>query len=190
MKKTLQEKSTFTKIDYSGMTLSDIEFDSCAFIHCNFTKSDLSSSDFPDCSFKECDFSMVRLNNTGFKNVIFSGSKLLGIDFTKCKDFLLAFSFDRCTLDYSTFSKKKIRHTIFKDCTIREADFSETDLTGSSFLNCDLSRTIFMHTILEKVDFRSATNYTFDLELNRVKKAKFSLPGIIGLLDKYQIDIG
>jgi len=46
-----------------------------------------------------------------------------------------------------------------------------------------------MHTILEKVDFRTAINYSFDLELNRVKKAKFSTAGVIGLMDKYQIVI-
>jgi uncharacterized protein YjbI with pentapeptide repeats len=78
---------------------------------------------------------------------------------------------------------------VFADCSIKEVEFSEADLNSSSFLNCDLSRTIFMHTILEKVDFRTAYNYSFDLELNRVKKAKFSSSGIIGLLDKYQIVI-
>jgi hypothetical protein len=46
-----------------------------------------------------------------------------------------------------------------------------------------------MHTVLEKVDFRTANNYSLDLDLNRVKKAEFSSAGIIGLLEKYQIII-
>ena len=189
MNKTLQEKATFTKVDYSGKNLSDHEFDSCTFINCIFSKSDLSNSDFLDCNFKECSFSMVKLHSTGLKNVRFIGCKLLGIDFTKCRDFLLSFYFEKCSLDYSTFLKKKIKNTIFKDCTIKEADFTEADLTASSFLNCDLTRTLFMHTILEKVDFRTADNFSFDLDLNSVKKAKFSSAGIVGLLDKYQIII-
>ena len=118
-----------------------------------------------------------------------NGCKLLGIDFSKCKDFLLSFYFEKTTLDYSTFHKKKIRNTIFKDCAIKEVDFSEADLTASGFLNCDLTRTVFQQTILEKVDFRTANNYSIDLESNRVKNAKFSTFGIIGLLDKYQIII-
>jgi len=73
--------------------------------------------------------------------------------------------------------------------TKKEVDFSEADLTGSIFADCDLSRSIFHQTILEKVDFRSAFNYSFDLELNRVKGAKFTSSGITGLLDKYRIVI-
>jgi uncharacterized protein YjbI with pentapeptide repeats len=189
MKKALREKATFAKIDYSEQKLSDHEFDSCTFINCNFSKSDLSNSDFLDCTFKECSFTGVKLNDTGLKNVSFIGCKLLGVDFTKCKDFLLSFNFEGCSLDYSTFLRKKIKNTLFKDCSIKEADFTETDLTASGFLNCDLSRTVFMHTVLEKVDFRSANNYSIDPELNRVKKAKFSSSGIPGLLEKYQIII-
>jgi hypothetical protein len=46
-----------------------------------------------------------------------------------------------------------------------------------------------MHTVLEKADFRTANNYSIDLELNSVKNAKLSTSGIIGLLDKYHIII-
>jgi uncharacterized protein YjbI with pentapeptide repeats len=132
---------------------------------------------------------MVKLDNTGLKNVSFNGCRLLGFDFTKCKDFLLSFSFDQCTLDYAVFHRKKLKNTRFKDCSIKEVEFSEADLSGSGFLNCDLERTVFVHSVLDKVDFRTAMNYSFDLELNRVKGAKFSASGILGLLDKYQIII-
>ena len=143
MQKALQEKKTFTKIDYSGKKLPPLEFDNCSFVNCIFTQSDLSDSDFVDCRFDECSFSMVKLNNTGLKNVRFNGCKLLGVDFTKCRDFLLSFRFEDCSLDYATFHKKKIRSTLFKNCTIKEADFSGADLTASGFLNCDLTRTLF-----------------------------------------------
>lgn len=83
----------------------------------------------------------------------------------------------------------KMKNTIFSECSIKEVDFSSADLTGSSFLNCDLSRSLFQHTIVEKVDFRSAINFSIDPEINRIKNARFSSAGIIGLLDKYQIII-
>jgi len=113
----------------------------------------------------------------------------MGCDFTQCKDFLLSMTFVKCTLDYSVFHAKKIAKTPFTDCSVKEVDFAEADLTASVFSNCDMQRSIFQHTILEKVDFRTAYNFSIDPEQNRMKKAMFSASGIGGLLDKYQIII-
>jgi len=49
--------------------------------------------------------------------------------------------------------------------------------------------TVFENTILEKVDFSTSFNYSIDPEMNKIKKAKFSLPEVIGLLNKYDIEI-
>jgi uncharacterized protein YjbI with pentapeptide repeats len=57
------------------------------------------------------------------------------------------------------------------------------------FDNCDLTGAVFDHTNIEKADFRTSYNYTIDPEINRIKKAKFSILGVSGLLDKYDIDI-
>ena len=57
------------------------------------------------------------------------------------------------------------------------------------FDNCNLLQAIFDHTVLEKADFRTSYNYSIDPEINRMKKARFSISGISGLLDKYDIDI-
>ncbi len=72
---------------------------------------------------------------------------------------------------------------------MQEVDFTESDLSGSSLDNCDLSGALFENTNLEKTDFRSAFNYTINPETNRLKKARFSLQGIAGLLEKYGIVI-
>jgi hypothetical protein len=48
---------------------------------------------------------------------------------------------------------------------------------------------VFQQSVIEKVDFRTANNYGIDLELNKVKGAKFSTNGIAGLLHKYKIVI-
>jgi uncharacterized protein YjbI with pentapeptide repeats len=77
----------------------------------------------------------------------------------------------------------------FVDCSLKEVDFAEVDLSMATFSNCDLLNASFMRTILEKADFRTARNYSFDPELNKIKKAKFSHPGVAGLLTKYNIDI-
>jgi len=52
-----------------------------------------------------------------------------------------------------------------------------------------LAGAIFENTILEKADFRTSLNYSIDPENNRIRKAKFSILEISGLLDKYDIEI-
>ena len=68
-------------------------------------------------------------------------------------------------------------------------DFSNADLSFSTFDFCDLQGALFDSTNLDRSDFRTAHHYSIDPENNRIKKAQFSLNGIIGLLDKYDIEI-
>jgi uncharacterized protein YjbI with pentapeptide repeats len=82
-----------------------------------------------------------------------------------------------------------MKATSFKNCQLQEVDFVETDLTAAVFSECDLLRAIFDYSILEKADFRTATNYSIHPDQNRIKKAKFSLPGAVGLLDHLDIDL-
>ena len=82
-----------------------------------------------------------------------------------------------------------MKKTKFEDCSLKEVDFSAADLSMAVFLNCDLSQAVFQQTNLEKADFRTAFNYSLNPEANKIKKAKFSLSGIVGLLGKYDIII-
>ena len=72
---------------------------------------------------------------------------------------------------------------------LHEVDFAEADMMGVNFNNCDLSGSSFEKTNLEKADFRTAFNYSFDPEHNKIKKAKFSKEEVVGLLRKYNIEI-
>ena len=101
----------------------------------------------------------------------------------------MSFKFENCILDHSSFYKTKIRETVFKNCQLREVDLAECDLTGSLFENCDLTGAKFERTILERSDLRTSFHFSIDPEINRIKKAKFSLSAISGLLDKYDIEI-
>ena len=51
----------------------------------------------------------------------------------------ISFSFEKCSLNYSSFYNKKIKKTNFKDCEVKEVDFSNCDLSASEFDNCDLN---------------------------------------------------
>jgi uncharacterized protein YjbI with pentapeptide repeats len=68
-------------------------------------------------------------------------------------------------------------------------DFTDADLSAAIFDACDLTKSKFENTNLEKADLRTAFNYSINPEINKVKKAKFSLPAVIGLLDKHDIEI-
>ncbi len=101
----------------------------------------------------------------------------------------MTMQFTECQLNLSSFYNLKLKNIRFKKCNLQEVDFVQADLTNALFSDCDLRNAIFENTILEKADFRSAVNYALDPEKNRLKKAKFSLQGTPGLLQKYNIDI-
>ena len=164
-------------------------YENCIFNSCNFAGGDLSEFQFIDCEFNGCNLSLLKLNKTAFREVKFKDCKMLGLRFETCSEFGLFFSFDGCQLNHSSFYKTKIKKTIFKNSHLQETDFAETDLTGAVFDNCNLIHAIFDHTILEKADFRTSYNYSINPEINRIKKAKFSVLGVSGLLEKYDIEI-
>lgn len=185
----LVENLTFENTDYTGKIISNNEFYRCHFYRCNFSDCNLSHNTFIDCSFADCNLSMLKITGSGLKNVTFKGSKLIGVDFSECNDFLFKVDFENCILDYSYYSKKKMAKTTFKICSIKDANFSETDLTLAVFNQCDLSGTVFERTNLSGTDFSSSYNFVIDPEANRIKNARFSQQGLSGLLQKYGIII-
>ncbi|WP_437438301.1 pentapeptide repeat-containing protein [Rhodonellum ikkaensis] len=142
-----------------------------------------------DCIFTNCNFSLCKLPHCQMNNVSFKDCKILGVNFSKCLDFLFEVKFEDCSLDYCSFTRKKLPKTQFIKCSMRHVDFFESDLSKSSFSETDLTNAIFNNTILKEVDFTTASNYSIDPERNTIKKAKFSLLGIEGLLHKYDIKI-
>ncbi|MNL55584.1 Pentapeptide repeats (8 copies) [compost metagenome] len=113
----------------------------------------------------------------------------MGINFSECIDFLFSVSFQNCILDYSSFEGKKMVKTTFADCSLKGAVFANTDLKGSKFDNCNLDSAQFERTNLREANLSTAINYAIDPELNDIKKARFSIHGIPGLLNKYDIKI-
>lgn len=180
---------TFDKRDFTGEPLPKGEYESCVFKHCNFSGSALSSIRFIDCMFIGSNLSLVRLDKTVLRDAQFKECKMVGLHFEQCDPFGLSFSFEGGLLDQSSFYRAKLKKTVFKGIQLREVDLTECDLTSAVFDNCDLTGAAFENTILEKADLRTSFNYSIDPERNRVKKAKFSLQGLPGLLNKYDIEI-
>jgi uncharacterized protein YjbI with pentapeptide repeats len=180
---------TFEKEVYIDKTVNNREFDGCIFKNCDFSNSNFSNNTFSDCEFIDCNLSMTKLMGSNLKSVEFRKCKLLGIQFHECQDFLFGAGFNDCTLDYSSFSNKKMPKTQFVNCSMKEVNFIGGDLTKAVFENCNLDNAIFNDTKLSEADFSTAYNYKIDPEFNPMRKAKFSAAGITGLLDKYDIRI-
>jgi fluoroquinolone resistance protein len=181
------ENQIFKSQDYTENELAFGEYENCIFSSCIFANTDFSHFVFIDCVFDSCDLSMVKLKETAFKDVKFKNSKLLGLRFDDCNDFLLAVNFENCDLSYSSFYKLTIKSTLFDHCKLEDVDFSEANISNSSFYNTNLLGTTFSNTIIEGADFRSAEHFNIDLDVNKVKNAKFSPYNVHGLLTKYKV---
>lgn len=160
-------------MNYEKNWLETGEYEKCSFINCNFYNSDVSEIVFIDCRFESCSLSLINVNEATFNNVEFYNCKMAGVIFENCNDFCLSVDFNYCILSQSSFARKKLRKTSFKDSVLIGVDFSESDLKDSVFSNCNLSGVLFENTILENADFRTSYNYIIDPERNYIKKTKF-----------------
>ena len=183
------EQGLFSRQDYSETPLAKGDYENCNFRDCNFSGSDMSGLRFMDCTFTGCDLSNARVTQCSFQETMFNDCKMLGFRFDSCDQLGMTVRFESCQLDHSSFYQVKLNHTIFKSTSLREVDFTETDLRNAILDDCDLLDSIFDHCNLERANLSTARNYSIDPENNRIGGAKFSLPSVVGLLNKYQIII-
>lgn len=180
---------TFESIDCIKCPLEKGEYENCTFKNCNLEFMNLSGFSFTGCEFIECNLSMAKLLGAAFRDVVFKECKMLGLQFSDCNGFGLFFRFEGCILNNSSFYQTSIKKTIFKECRLVEVDFTECDLSNALMNGCELSGAVFDNTKLEKADLRSSVNYSIDPAINKLKKAKFSLSEVSGLLYKLDIEI-
>lgn len=89
-------------------------------------------------------------------------------------------------IDFTHYSLTKGE---YEYCTFINCDFSNSDLADIIFIECVFEGCNLSLARLIMTAFRTSFNYSIDLEINRIKKAQFSLGGVTGLLDKYYIEI-
>jgi uncharacterized protein YjbI with pentapeptide repeats len=179
-----QEK--FAKLSVTGETIHEKTFEQCEFNACSFIECRFEKCRFLNCTFNSCVVSAVDLTNSRFIDPKFAKSKVLGIDWTKTKE-ISEPAFNECQINYSSFKMLKIPRTKIIKCEAKEADFTETDLTDGDFKNTDFEHSRFFKTNLTRADFKGACNYLIDVRTNTIKKACFSLPEAMGLLNGLDI---
>ena len=167
--------------------LGHTEFDEFRFVSCDFSGADFSRLRFTDCLFERCNLAGVGLAGTALQNVAFEECKLLGLQFTACRDMLFGVHFDQCQLRYASFAARQMPATRFVSCSLDEADFADADLTEAVFQDCSLAEAVFQNTQLTGADFTSATGFVIDPETNNIRKARFTLHGLLGVVAKYEL---
>jgi len=180
---------TFNDLNNINEPFPKAEYENCNFVSCDLANADLSGAVFQDCKFRDCNISLAKLKNTALRDVVFTGCKMLGLQWGDCSQFGFSIKLHNCVVDSSSFYKVRLKNAQFINTRLLEVDFTEADLTGVVFDGCDLTGATFDNTNLEGADLRTATGYSIDPENNRIAKAKFSLAGVGGLLNKYDIEL-
>jgi fluoroquinolone resistance protein len=165
-------------------------FSGCRLTACDLTGRDMGGKEFQDCVFTGCNLSLAKFTNCTLSEVSFASCKLIGIDFSAANKPTLFKPFrrlDDCLVEMCNFSGLNMREVRFEGCTLRKCTFGETDLRDSTFGYSDLEGTAFHHADLSRADFTRARNYTIDPSVNKVNKAKFSVPEVLSLLRGFDI---
>ena len=179
----------FDSLNFTEEPLTFTDFEGCTFNNCDFSNLDLSGFKFVDCSFTGCNLSLIKTYDTVFSQVQFSNCKMLGIRFEDCHAIGLSYELDHCQLDYASFYRQPLAGKTIRDCQFKEADFTECEASRTRFERCDFQQAHFERSNLEKSDFRTSFNYSISPTSNRMKQAKFSLSGVVGLLDEFDVVI-
>lgn len=175
--------------DFSKKSLEGYTFTSCSFHSCNFSEAILRNAKFCGCIFLNCNLSLPKLEGCRFQDAQFVECKIVGAEFFKCEKTFFSTSFKKCLLQYCNFSDLNMKNVSFKESLLKENHFINTILNGADFTDVDLAGTIFHNCDLCKADFSSAMQYDIDPQTNKIKKAKFSLPEVVGLLRGFNITI-
>ena len=180
------EGKLFEKIQFQDEVVSGRTFNECTFKNCQLNGLSFVDCHFADCIFEDCDLSLLKVKGSFFTRLQVTRCKAIGIHwFDTGKPFTVQFL--DSNISYSSFFGKPLKKTKFKNCVAKEVDFSECILTEADFSGTDLEGARFSNTDLSLANFKEARNYFIDVQFNKVKKAKFSLPEALRLLDGFDI---
>ncbi len=177
-----------------NITIEHCKFIDCIFENCTFEDCKVHRCVFVNCRFCSCRIISLTSQYSEAKNITFQNCSLVGIH---CWNELLpdgkyAHFMDElkdCNIKYNSFLELSFRKFDFSGSVIQESIFEECDLQESNFKSCRLEATQFFKCDIRKADFREATGYVIDIPSNKMRKAKFSYPEVISLLDSLEIQI-
>lgn len=181
------ENQVFKKETWIDVDLKHRVFSRTVFESCDFTRSNFTSAKFLECKMVSCNLSLVKLDGCRLQEIEFENCKFVGVNFGRCEPKFLHMKFKGCLIDTGNFSDLDLKGTLFCDCIIRETYFTNSNLSGADFSRSDLKGSTFHNSDLTKANFREAKNYAINPLVNKIQKARFSKPEVLGLL--YPMDI-
>ncbi len=183
----------FNELDLPQILLEEVTFSHCQFSHCHFNEAKWLQCKFNECEFTHCDLNMAHIAGTLFSDVVFSDSKLMGINWTTARwpqiKLITSIGFYRCNINHSSFFELSLIEIIIESCKAQNVDFRGADLSHGKLTGTDFEKTLFQHTKLKSADLTDSINYNIDPMQNEIKKAKFSFPEAIALLNHFDIEI-
>ncbi|NWF88650.1 MAG: pentapeptide repeat-containing protein [Ignavibacteriaceae bacterium] len=182
------KESKFKELDIADSMVNDREFYKCTFDSCNMSNVIFQNCRIEDCEFHNCDLSLSKLNESEFIAVKFYKTKMIGMNWTEVKN-LNYIVFDKCKLSHSSFYGLSLKLFVFKDCLANEVDFTNANLNKANLSGTDFEGSKFNNTDLSQADFTQSRNYNIDPNFNIIKKAVFSIPEVITLLQGFDIKI-
>ncbi len=187
------EKESYFRESFSGLNLADetvkeIMFEQCTFENCSFVTCTFERCRFLTCKLTGCILSAITPTNTRFEDVTFISCKAIGVNWTRAME-TRKLRFKDSQVNYSNFRFTKLPDLSMINCEAKESDFIEADLKGAVMKKTDFQNTRFFHSNLAEADFREAVNYSIDPAQNTLKKTRFSMPEVMGLLDSFDIII-
>jgi uncharacterized protein YjbI with pentapeptide repeats len=193
LKQPEYEDETFDGVDFAGTTVDGIRFRDCTFRHCNLSEATLARCRFSDCEFIDCNLSLARLTGSSFDAARFTDCKMVGINWTQAHwprvRLARALSFHRCVLNDSTFFGLDLGECALVECRALDVDFTDANCTEADFQGTDLRDSVFARTRLAGANFIDACHYRIDIFNNDIKRARFSLPEAVALLDSLDIEL-
>jgi fluoroquinolone resistance protein len=180
----------FADLVLEEATVEGVEFERCHFSTCRFRATAFRACKFIECTFEMCDLSMIGVVSSRFTNTRFADCKIIGVNWTDASSLnalTTSMVFQRCNISYSHFAELDLKGLQVLECEAREVDFTEARLQRACFTGTDLAGARFSRTDLREANFVSAKNYAIDPTQNKVKKARFALPEVIGLLAAFDV---
>ncbi|MDH4275115.1 MAG: pentapeptide repeat-containing protein [Gammaproteobacteria bacterium] len=183
----------FKGLDWSGREVSAIEFEDCVFSDCDFSEAQFKKCKFLDCRFVNCNLSVAKVTLSRFSNVEFESCKLIGVDWTTAAWPKYAtpaqLKFIKCTLNDSSFFGLNLQELVIEECKAHDVDFREGVFSDANFGYTDFTNSMFRRTNLSGANFAEATEYSIDIYINDIKRAKFTRFEAVRLLEALEIEL-
>lgn len=185
----INENQTFENISFEFEIFSKIEFEKCIFKSCSFLECEFKNCSFINSTFDNCTLSAVKVSGTKCIEVLFSHSKIIGVNWTMVNMFNFSPAFEYSLIDYSTFNSMTLNGFKLYKCSAKEVDFIDTKMKKADLRFTDFKDARFLRTDLSSSDLSNAKNYYIHPNQNILAKTKFSIPEVFDILEEIGIII-